>query len=128
MTCMLTPRKFKFCQKKQRVPGFKIPTLRPSVESRHFDSVTCTNCHKQRLFSTIALSLAPCKATGCRLTRIHKGCGRWMCKAHCIEASGSSLLPHKGSQPPQALSTTVLLPPLPSSFQLLDNHESWTRH
>ena len=38
-----------------RVPGFEIPTLRPSAESRHFSSMTeagtCTNCHKQWQFT-----------------------------------------------------------------------------
>jgi len=61
-----------------------------------------------------------CKSTGCHSTRIRKGCDRWMCKAHCIEAGGCSQPPHKRSQPPKApASDNMLLPPPPPSLQSL---------
>jgi hypothetical protein len=57
-----------------------------------------------------------CKSTGCHSTCIRKGCNRWMCKAHCIEAGGCSQPPHKGLQPPQPSTSDnmLLLPPPPS--------------
>ena len=59
-----------------------------------------------------------CKSTGCHSTRIRKGCDRWMCKAHCIEAGGCSQPPHRGSEPQRlqassSASDNILLPPLP---------------
>jgi len=64
-----------------------------------------------------------CKSTGCRSTRIRKGCDRWMCKAHCIEAGGCSQPPHKTSQPSQppqtSASDNTLLPPPPPSLQVI---------
>ena len=66
------------------------------------------------------VSRISCKSTGCRSTRIRKGCDRWMCKAHCIEAGGCSQPSHKGSQPPQtSASNSTLLPPPPPALQPL---------
>ncbi|KDR67273.1 hypothetical protein GALMADRAFT_147270 [Galerina marginata CBS 339.88] len=59
-----------------------------------------------------------CRATGCRSTRIRKGCTSEMCKAHCIEADvGCPQAAHKVARPRRALLSNGTLPPPPFPLQ-----------
>jgi hypothetical protein len=51
-----------------------------------------------------------CVTKGCNSKRIRKGCGRRMCRAHCIEAGGCADPAHKGSDT-SAMSYTESAPP-----------------
>ncbi|EDR05518.1 uncharacterized protein LACBIDRAFT_329483 [Laccaria bicolor S238N-H82] len=52
-----------------------------------------------------------CITMGCSSTRIRKGCGRRMCKAHCLEAGGCANPAHKASQSTTAPYTVAVPPP-----------------
>ena len=90
-----------------QLPGPTMPTYSTPVTTKipsHFPVGTTPTSHTS------------CKSTGCRSTRIRKGCDRWVCKAHCIEAGGCSQPPYKRSQPPQgSASENMLQPPCPPS-------------
>lgn len=52
-----------------------------------------------------------CATMGCSSTRIRKGCGRRMCKAHCLEAGGCADPAHKALQSTTAPYTVAVPPP-----------------
>ncbi|KAF8807014.1 hypothetical protein BYT27DRAFT_7167355 [Phlegmacium glaucopus] len=54
-----------------------------------------------------------CPTLGCNSTRIRKGCGRRMCKAHCIEAGGCVDPAHKSSHPMSKSFMVAASPPTP---------------